>query len=114
MLTVDALREFGANTAEGLGRCLNKEAFYLRLVNMALDAPEFEKLAKAIQDDDRKAAFEAAHALKGSLSNLALTPIANPVAELTEMLRGGQDADYTVLLERVLRQREVLITLRDN
>ena len=30
MLTVAALREFGANTEEGLSRCMNNEAFYLR------------------------------------------------------------------------------------
>ena len=27
MLTMDALRRFGANTEEGLGRCLNDEGF---------------------------------------------------------------------------------------
>ena len=33
MLTMDALRRFGANTEEGLGRCLNDEGFYLELVS---------------------------------------------------------------------------------
>ena len=46
MLTVDALRQIGVNTKEGLGRCLNNEAFYLRLVNMALDDAAFERLAE--------------------------------------------------------------------
>jgi hypothetical protein len=26
-MTLDALKAFGANTAEGMGRCLNNEAF---------------------------------------------------------------------------------------
>ena len=112
MLTVDALRRWGANTDEGLSRCLNNEAFYLRLVNMALDDAGFEKLSSAIENDDRKAAFEAAHSLKGSLGNLALTPIYAPVVELTELLRGGQDTDYTALLEEILHQRKVLAALR--
>lgn len=114
MLTIDALKQFGAKTEEGLGRCLNNEAFYLRLVNMVLDDAGYEKLASAIKNGETQTAFEAAHALKGSLGNLALTPIYEPVAELTELLRNGQDADYTSLLDRALAQREALITLRDS
>ena len=114
MLTIDTLHEFGVNTEEGLDRCLKNESFYLRLVNMALDDPGFDKLAAAVRNNDKKAAFEAAHALKGSLGNLALTPLAVPVAEITELLRGGQDADYTSLLEQILQKREQLIALRNN
>ena len=36
MLTLEALREWGADTSEGMTRCMNNEAFYLRLVRMAL------------------------------------------------------------------------------
>ncbi len=114
MLSIDALRRFGANTEEGLGRCLNNEAFYLRLVNMALDDPGYDKLKSAIEGAEFKKAFETAHALKGSLGNLALTPIYAPVAELTELLRSGQDAGCKELLDRILQQREALIALRDS
>jgi HPt (histidine-containing phosphotransfer) domain-containing protein len=112
MLTIDALRRYGANTEEGLGRCLNNEAFYLRLVNMAIDDAGFEKLASAAEAGDAKAVFEAAHALKGSLGNLALTPVYAPVAELTELVRGGQAADCTALLEEIRKQRDALNALR--
>lgn len=112
MLTVDTLREFGANTEEGLGRCMNNEAFYLRLVNMALDDDGFAKLSDAVAADDREAGFEAAHALKGVLSNLALTPIYDPVYEMTELLRVKADADYPALLADVLAKRDELVALR--
>ena len=114
MLTIEALRQFGANTGEGLGRCLNNEAFYLRLVNMALEDAGYGKLASAIESGETQKAFEAAHALKGSLGNLALTPIYAPVAELTELLRSGQEAGCKALLDRILQQREALIALRDS
>ena len=113
MLTVDALRQIGVNTKEGLGRCLNNEAFYLRLVNMALDDAAFDRLADALGSGDTQAAFEAAHALKGSLGNLALTPVYAPVAELTELLRAGQTDGSAALLEEVLRQRGILNALRE-
>ena len=56
MITVDALRAFGANTEEGLGRCLNNETFYLRLVGMALDDANFAKLEDAAGRGDKNAA----------------------------------------------------------
>ncbi len=34
MMTLDALKLYGANTAEGMGRCLNNESFYLKMVAM--------------------------------------------------------------------------------
>ncbi len=114
MLTIDSLRRFGANTEEGLSRCMDNEDFYLRLVNMALDDAGYDKLASAIESGDRKTAFEAAHSLKGSLGNLALTPIYAPVAELTELLRGEQDTDYKALLDQILLQRDALLALRES
>ena len=112
MLTVDALRACGANTQEGLGRCMNNEAFYIRLVNMALDDASFQKLSDAVAAGDKKAGFEAAHSLKGVLGNLALTPIYAPVAEMTELLRAAAAADYQSYLDRVLAARDQMIALR--
>ena len=114
MLTIDSLRRFGANTQEGLGRCMNNEAFYLRLVNMALDDANFNKLAAAIESGDKEAGFEAAHALKGVLGNLSLTPLYDPCSEITEQLRAKADADYSALLDRILKLRDALIAERNS
>ena len=35
-MTLESLRAFGANTDEGMGRCLNDEPFYLEMVAMTL------------------------------------------------------------------------------
>ena len=113
MLTIEKLNNFGANTKEGLGRCMNNETFYLRLVNMALDDAGFAKLKTAVEGGDKQAAFEAAHALKGVLANLALTPLCEPASEMTELLRAGADADYPALLKHILTQRDALAALRD-
>ena len=87
MITIDSLAAFGADVKNGLGRCMNNESFYLKLVNMELNDPNFAKLRQALDCGDAKTAFEAAHALKGSLGNLSLTPIYEPVNELTELVR---------------------------
>ena len=48
MLTVEKLASFGADTAAGLARCMNNEAFYLRLVNTELGDANFGKLQDAL------------------------------------------------------------------
>ena len=113
MLTVENLKAYGANVEEGLGRCMKNEAFYLRLVNMAAEDAGFDRLREAVERNDTKAGFEAAHALKGMLGNLALTPLAEPASELCELYRGGAEADGSALWEVIREQREKLLALRD-
>jgi len=111
MLTIDALQAFGANVTDGMTRCLGREDFYLRLVRMIPSDRNFERLADAIGTNDLAAAFEAAHALKGVLANLSLTPILTPTAEMTELLRARTETDYAPLLDEVLRRRDELRAL---
>ena len=78
-MTINDLKAYGANLEEGLSRCMNNESFYLRLVKMIPGDANFQKLYDAIGSGDLDTAFEAAHALKGSTTNLALTPVSAPV-----------------------------------
>lgn len=89
MITIETLNAYGADIKSGLARCMNNEAFYLRMVNMELKDQNFAKLAAAMAVGDATGAFEAAHAIKGAAGNLSLTPIFAPVSELTELLRGA-------------------------
>ena len=111
MLTIDALREYGANVDEGLVRCMNNADFYIRLVKMSLGDAGFDNLKKAVEAGDLDAAFEAAHALKGVLGNLALTPMYEPVSRVTELLRRRTETDYTADVAEILAQRDKLAEL---
>ena len=108
MLTIDKLKEFGANTEEGLARCMGNEALYLRLVSTVADQPDFDRLEECIAEHDLKSAFEAAHAMKGVLGNLSLTPLYEKVCEITELLRNQTDTDYQPLLEQISAMRTKL------
>lgn len=110
-MTLEDLRAFGANVDEGLNRCRGNEAFYMRLIGMVVKDSSFEKLQAALTAGDWKGAFEAAHALKGVLANLALTPIYQPASDLTEMLRAEQACDYDACLTEILAQRNKLCAL---
>ncbi len=106
MLTLDALRAYGANVDEGLARCVNNEAFYLRMVGLALADSNFDKLKNAAAAKDTVAMFEAAHALKGATGNVSLTPVYDPVCRLTELTRGQTGpVDADGLVAEILEKR---------
>lgn len=108
MLTIDALNEFGANTAEGLARCVNMEALYLKLVKTASNDTSYEALENALNAGDLDAAFDAAHGLKGVVANLALTPILEPVSEMTDLLRSRTQMDYSGYMTTIKEKRDEL------
>lgn len=101
-MTLDDLIAYGANVDEGLSRCMNNESFYLRLVGTVQNEKGFDALAQAIDSGDLHAAFEAAHGLKGVLGNLSITPLYEPVSEITELLRNETQMDYTDIMQQIM------------
>ncbi len=112
MLTLDKLKEYGADTEDALVRCMGNEDFYLMLVGKAIEDSNFENLRAAIETKDYDTAFSSAHALKGIVSNLSLTPLLKPVVEITELLRSRADTDYTELLADIDKQKSKLEGLK--
>ncbi len=108
MLTLAALKEYGANVEEGLARCANHESLYLRLVKTMPGNAGFPALYEAVGKKDYPSAFQAAHGLKGAAGNLSLTPLMKPIYEITELLRASKETDYSPLLEAIEAQRKKL------
>ena len=111
MLTLEKLQEFGVDTKEGLNRCMNMEAFYFKMINMGLSNEYFDTLGKALEENNLDEAFEAAHALKGVIGNLALTPIYKPLADMTELLRAKKSADYVKIYKPIKEIRDKMLQL---
>lgn len=108
MLTVESLQAYGANTQEGLARCMNNADFYLKMVRMAAEDSNFGLLQEALAQNDLKRAFELAHALKGVMGNLSLTPLFDPISEMTELLRNGTEMDYSNYAREIAQKYEQL------
>ena len=71
-------------------------------------------LEKALSAGDIKAAFEAAHALKGAVGNLSLTPLYDPINEITELLRSASGpVDTGDLLPRIQKAYQELKALAE-
>lgn len=119
MITIQALKEFGADTETGLARCMKKEDFYLRLVDMSLKEPRFEQLQEAMRQKNYKQAFEYCHSLKGVVGNLALDPLYKEICELTEALRplssgasaSADGAALDSLCQKVMQTRDALLKM---
>ncbi len=111
MLTLDKLREYGADVDDGLARCMNMEGFYLDLIKSIMTDTKLDELEAALATNDLDAAFEAAHAMKGMYANLSLTPILDPILEMTELLRSRTDTDYSELLNEAKKQFSLLTEL---
>lgn len=108
MLTKDALLAYGADYTTGMTRCLNKEDFYFKMIKMVAANEKFDSLGKALAAKDLKAAFDDAHALKGVVGNVALTPLFAAIEEIVEPLRRGEDNDYTATYAKIMDLKKKL------
>ncbi len=104
-MTIDSLKELGANVDEGLERCMGMEDFYLEMIELGLSDERFEALGPSLETGDFENAFEQVHALKGVIGNLALTPLYETVCEITEHLRANDQMDYKPLYDKLISQR---------
>ena len=108
MLTKDALLAYGASYDEGMARCLNKEDFYFKMIRMVAANEKFASLGSALIAKDLQAAFEDAHALKGIVANVSLTPLSDALEAIVEPLRRREDIDYTVMYARIVALKKQL------
>ncbi len=111
MMTIESLKAAGANVEEGLSRCLNKEDFYLKMVNIGLNNQNFQLLGPALEAKDFDRAFELCHSLKGVIGNLSLTPLYDLICSLTELLRSRTDADYSELYNQIITMQKELLAM---
>lgn len=111
MLTLEKMKAIGIDPKDGLARCMNNEAFFFKMISMAVANDYFDSLVPALEKNDLESAFEAAHALKGVIGNLALAPIYDPLAEMTEMLRAKKEADYLSMYRPIKEMRDQLLSM---
>ena len=112
MITVESLKKYGANTDEGLQRCMGNEMLYLKLIDRFLEQNAFPGLKEAINKHDLEGAFHIAHSLKGVIGNLSLTPLYNVIYDLTEFLRNRTEMDYSDYINKYEKSYAELAALK--
>ena len=109
MVKIETLKKAGCDVELGLKRCGDDMDFYLELVESGLEEERYTKLADQIAAKDWKGAFESAHALKGVVANLSLSPLTHIAVELTELLRPQKYCDCNELIEKLFSARKLLL-----
>lgn len=112
MLTIEGLREYGANVDEGVARCANNEMLYLKLIPKLIGDEGFDELAELILERDYEKAFEVAHRLKGAAANLSMTPIEEPITRISDSLKVKEERDYSEDLKQVRQAVQALSALQ--
>lgn len=69
------LEKAGMDVAGALERFMGNDALLERFLNKFLSDSNYEKLAAAIDAEDKETALTAAHTLKGVCGNLAMTEL---------------------------------------
>lgn len=106
-----AYHEIGSDY-EGVTNRLMGDALIARFVGKFFEDESFAKLGEALAAQDVKAAFMAAHTLKGVCQNLGFDNLYAPSSELTELLRAGSlegtDELYAKVAAEYRKMEEVL------
>jgi len=96
------LVESGADVETTLKRFMGNEAIYQKFLGKFPHDPNYVNLGKNLEEGAYKEAYECAHALKGVVGNLGLTPIFERVSDLVEELRNKAPEDVNA--ERAMEE----------
>ena len=111
-ILIERLIDCGCNVQEAMSRFLNNEDFYAKCYAKFIEDKSFQKLGDAIKAGDAKAAFEAAHELKGISANMGITPIYDHVVNIVEEFRAGRMPENALSTwEEIMHIKETLQNL---
>ena len=108
---IERLKDWGCDTAGAMERMADDESFYIECLHDVAEDACFDTLKEALAAGDLSKAFDAAHALKGVLANVGLTPIYNKITEIVEPLRSGSTAGLPLRLSQLFELRAKLIAI---
>jgi len=99
---IEGLVEWGCDVPGALKRFMGHDDLYIKLLLTVPDEAAFLNLGVALKQKDPKAAFDAAHEIKGVVANMGLTPLYDDSVLIVEPLRAGKfintDENYAKLM----------------
>lgn len=84
---LEILENWHCDVAGAMRRFLNDESLYSLCLKQMMTDENFDTLGTALRENDTVAAFERAHALKGIIANMGITPLYDQVVLIVEPLR---------------------------
>lgn len=110
----EIFEKYGADYETTMTRFMGNETMYLKFLDMFFQDQNMQKLDESVKQGELRAAFEAAHTLKGVAANMGLTPFYDAVCVMVEPLRANEQRDdYTVLFQKLQEEFQRVEALRD-
>ena len=104
---------YGVDWPRTMDRFVGSEELYVECLDMLLADDNLPALRASLAAGDMKAAFDAAHTLKGVAANMGLAPLLTAVSIIVEPLRTDERMDYSPLLAQIEREFDHIRRLRD-
>lgn len=105
---LEKLRNWGCDVNAAMERFLDDVELYRSCLEMATEDSAIMELQSALQEGNVKAAFDAAHTLKGVLANLGLTPMYDRIVRIVEPLRAGKQEGLLPLYAEFVQANQYL------
>lgn len=96
----------GFCVSDAMQRFANNEQLWVKFLRKFKADTSYADLVQAMEEEDRKRAFEAAHTLKGITGNLALSKFHELVGKQTDYLR-ETESDFEAAKQMMPEIREV-------
>lgn len=107
------LKSLGTNIDEGLGRCMNNEALYEKLIKKVPQNFENLEVLPFFEAGDYETALVNAHTLKGVSGNLSLTPLFSAYSDIVNLLRENKPEEARKILVDILPvQNQILSCIK--
>lgn len=74
---------YGGDYGITMARFINNEEMYMKFLDKFFEDDSISRLHTALEGNDLKGAFEAAHTLKGVAGNMGLTPLFDKVCAIS-------------------------------
>ena len=103
---MDILREAGLDVESALGRMMNNQKLYLKMLGKFQQDTNFSKLKGFVEARDAKAAGESAHALKGMCATLGMTKLSDLCAQMQYLYEGREEGDPDLVAAEAVREYE--------
>ena len=100
---IEDIARLGADTEDGLTRCMGNPALYERMLKKLPKVVEESPVMPYVESGDLDAALSNAHTLKGVVGNLSLVPLFNNYTEMVNLFRDAKPEKATELLAETLR-----------
>ena len=118
MLLKECYDAFGGSY-EDVKERIPKDEIIKKFAIKFLSEPSFDNLCQALEGEDYKEAFRAAHSLKGICANLGFQRLEESSSALTELLRGSEEKqvdkeECKEYFERVSKDYKVVVEALKN